>query len=292
MRAYSVDHRPSTGRTTEEAMSHGSAVEGKASRLDVRTADGTSLAVWVDGSGPPLVLVHGALSDHTTYGPLVSELRDGVTTFAMDRRGRGSSGDAAGYAIDREFEDVAAVVDAVATSAGGPVALWGFSYGADCAMGGAALTNNVGHLILYEPGLGSVVPAGSVDAVEAAIAAGDLEAAATALLVGIVEMSQEEVDLLRSSPVWPTRLAVVPTVPRELRAEADWVYRPGQFDAIAAPTLVLAGSESPPAQSSATRKAAAAVPGAQIRVLDGHGHMAAQTDPAMVADIIRTFISS
>ena len=110
-------------------------------------------------------------------------------------------------------------------------------------------------------------------------------------LVGIVEMTEEEVDLLRSSPLWPTRLATAPTLPRECRGESEWVYRPGQFDAIAAPTLLLAGSDSPPAQDEATNRAADAIAGARIRVLDGHGHIAHQTDPAMVAAVVRRFIS-
>jgi pimeloyl-ACP methyl ester carboxylesterase len=145
----------------EETMRRGTATEAEPRRFDVRSTDGTSLAIWVDGGGPPLVLVHGSLIDHTTFDPLVDELRNGVTTFAMDRRGFGASGDAVGYAIEREFEDVAAVVEAVAARTGGPVGLWGHSYGAGCAMGGAALTNNVHHLVLYEPGLGIPYPAGS-----------------------------------------------------------------------------------------------------------------------------------
>jgi pimeloyl-ACP methyl ester carboxylesterase len=195
--------------------------------------------VWIDGKGPPLVMVHGSLCDHSRFDPLVAELRDGVTSFAMDRRGFGASGDAPGYAIEREFEDVAAVVDAVAARTGGPVALWGHSYGANCAMGGAALTNNVHHLVLYEPSLGLRYPAGSVEAVEEALAAGDRAAAIVLVFVGILEMTEEEVDALRSSPLWPVRLAAAPTVPRECRAEEGWVYRPGQFDGISASTLVL-----------------------------------------------------
>ena len=107
-----------------------------ASRFDVRSADGTSLAVWVEGDGPALVLVHGSIADHTTFDPFVDVLRGDLTTFAMDRRGFGASGDAPRYSIERDFEDVAAVVDAVAARTGGPVALWGHSYGANCAMGG------------------------------------------------------------------------------------------------------------------------------------------------------------
>jgi pimeloyl-ACP methyl ester carboxylesterase len=273
-------------------MNRKSATDDRATRFDVQSADGTSVAVWVDGSGPPLVLVHGALSDHTSYGVLVSELRDSVTTFTMDRRGRGASGDAADYSIEREFEDVAAVANAAAARTGSPVSLWGHSYGANCVMGGAALTDNAHRLVLYEPGLGTAYPAGSLESAEEAVAAGDAEGAILAVLVGVLEMTEEEVDAMRSSPLWPTRLAIVPTMPRELRAEDDWVYVPGQFDGIAGPTLVLAGSESPPVQDDATRRAVAAIPGAQIRVLEGHGHFAIQTDPAMLAALIRQFISS
>jgi pimeloyl-ACP methyl ester carboxylesterase len=271
-------------------MSHRTAAEGRTGRLDVQSSDGTPLAVWADGQGPPLVLVHGSLSDHTTFDPLVHELRDDLTTFSMDRRGFGASGDAAGYTIQREFEDVAAVVEVAAARTGGPVALWGHSYGAGCAMGGAALTGNVRRLVLYEPGLGIAYPAGSIEAIEATVAAGDMEAAIVAVLVGILEMTREDVGALRASPRWPVLLAGTPRVPREYRAEDSWVYQPGQLDGITAPTLLLAGSESPPVLTKATQQAAAAIPGARIRTLEGHGHLAHKTDPAMVAALIRQCI--
>ena len=273
-------------------MSRGTAAEARTSRFEVRSADGTSLAVWVDGDGPPLVLVHGSLLDHTIFELLVNELRDGVTTFSMDRRGFGASGDAAGYSIEREFEDVAAVVEAVAARTGRPAALWGHSYGAGCAMGGAALTRNVHHLVLYEPGLGVAYPAGSIEKIEAAMVAGDMDAAIVAVLVDILETTEEDIGATRASPRWPVLLAAGPTVPRECRAEDSWVYRPGQFDGITAPTLLLSGSESPAGLKEGTHRAAAALPDARIRVLEGHGHLAIQTDPAMVAAIIRQFIVS
>src|SRR5688572_1735943 len=100
------------------------------SRFDVQSRDGTTIAVWVEGDGPPLVLVHGSVSDHTTLTPFVAELATDMATFSMDRRGFGASGDTPGYAIERDFEDVAGVVDAVAARTGGPVALFGHSYGA------------------------------------------------------------------------------------------------------------------------------------------------------------------
>jgi pimeloyl-ACP methyl ester carboxylesterase len=236
-------------------------------------------------------MVHGSLCDHTRFDPLVAELRDTVTTFAMDRRGFGASGDAAGYSIEREFEDVAVVADAVAAGTKRARRRRG-SLGAGCAMGGAALTSNVHRLVLYEPGLGLTYPAGSIEAVETALAAGDREAAIKLVFVGILEMTEEELDAMRASPLWPVRLASAPLLPRECRAEEDWAYRPGQFDGIGAPTLMLSGPENPPVVHELTQRAASAIPDARIRVLEGHGHFAFQTDPAMVAGIIRDFILS
>jgi pimeloyl-ACP methyl ester carboxylesterase len=276
-------------------MSSERAAQLDVERFDVRSADGTPIAVWVDGGGPPLVLVHGALNDHTADGPFIQELRGGVTTVAMDRRGRGASGDAPEYTIEREFEDVAAVIDEVASRTGGPVTVWGHSFGADCAMGAAARTGNVGRLVLYEPGLGfasSDAVRAAIETVEIAVAAGDMERALLVALQDIVELTDAEMAFLRSSPAWPARLAAVPAFPREIRAEIDWVYRPGQFDAITASTVVLAGADSPPAQQDATQRAVAAIPGAQIRVLDGHSHIAHRSDPAMVAAIILDFAGS
>jgi pimeloyl-ACP methyl ester carboxylesterase len=276
-------------------MSSEGSAQLDAGRFDVRSADGTPIAVWVDGNGPPLVLVHGALSDHTADGPFIHELRGGVTTFAMDRRGRGGSDDALEYTIEREFEDVAAVVEAVAARTGEPVTVWGHSYGADCAMGAATLTNNIGRLVLYEPGLGfagSDAVRAAVETVESAVAAGDLERALLVTLKEIVELTDDEIAFVRSSPGWPARLAAVPVVPREIMAELDWVYWPGRFDAITAPAVLLAGATSPPAQQTVTQRAAAAIPGAQVRVLDGHSHIAHRTDPAMVAAIVFDLVAS
>jgi pimeloyl-ACP methyl ester carboxylesterase len=273
-------------------VDHRSGGDANADRFDIRSADGTAIAVWVDGEGPPLVLVHGSIQDHTLLAALVEELRDGVATFSMDRRGFGASGDGVGYSIQREFQDVAAVVRAVATRTGRRVALWGHSYGASCAIGGGALTDDVSRLVLYEPSLGLTYPPGSIEAVEEALAKGEHEAALILVFVTILGMTEEEVDAMLSSPVWASRLATAPTVPRECRAEESWVYQPGQFDGITAPTLLLTGSETPAVLTQATNDAAAAIPGAQVRVLEGHGHVAHRTDPAMVATIVRQFMLS
>jgi pimeloyl-ACP methyl ester carboxylesterase len=261
-------------------------------RFDVHSGDGTAIAVWVEGGGPPLVLVHGSVSDHTTLAPLVAELATDLATFAMDRRGFGASGDAPGYAIERDFDDVAGVVDAVAARTGGPVALFGHSYGASCAMGAATLTSNVHRLVLYEPSFGISYPPWSIEAVERAVAAGDLDRAVVTMLVDILEMTEEEIDALRASatPSWATRIAAAHTLPRECKVEESWVYQPGQFDAVSAPTLLLSGSDTPADLRKVTYAAADAIPDTLIRVLEGHGHMAHKADPAMVAAIVRQFI--
>lgn len=262
------------------------------SRFTVRSPDGFALAVWVEGAGQPMVLVHGSIQDHTVSAPFVAELRDGITTFAMDRRGFGASGDGAGYAIEWEFADVAAVVDVVAARVGGPVALWGHSYGASLAMGAAARTRNVSHLLLYEPSLGLTYPPGWIASLEDILARGADEEAIVMVLRDLLEFTDEDIDAMRSAPEWAGRVATAPTVAREARAEEGWVYRPGQFDAITAPTLLLSGSDSPADIKKATDAAAAAIPGARVHLLDGHAHIAHRTHPAMVAEIVRQFVAS
>jgi len=128
--------------------------------MNVSSRDGTAIAVWTEGAGSAMVLVHGSIADHTTFASFVEALAPHVTTFEMDRRGFGGSGDSPDYAIDRDFEDVAVVVNAVAERTGAAVVLFGHSYGANCAMGGAALTANVSHLVLYKPSLGLPYPPG------------------------------------------------------------------------------------------------------------------------------------
>jgi pimeloyl-ACP methyl ester carboxylesterase len=141
----------------------------------VRSADGTSISVFVEGAGPALVMVHGSIADHTTFDSFVEVLGDAFTTYSIDRRGFGASGDGEEYAIERDFEDVAAVIDDVAARTGDDVALFGHSYGANCALGGAASSGNVHQVVLYEPSFGLPYPPGSIDAMEAALAAGENE---------------------------------------------------------------------------------------------------------------------
>src|SRR5438270_11817518 len=115
--------------------------------LQVKSSDGVTIGVWASGSGAPLLLVHGTTADHTRGHGVAAELGERFTVYAMDRRGRGHSGDADPYRVDAEFDDVAAVVDAIGTD----VNVLGHSYGALCALEAARRTSGVTALILYEP---------------------------------------------------------------------------------------------------------------------------------------------
>src|SRR5215470_6685249 len=113
----------------------------------ITSRDGTAIAFVRSGAGPALVLVHGTTADHTRWKPLLPEFEAHFTVYAVDRRGRGGSGDASSYSVEREFEDVAAVVDGI----GEPAFLLGHSYGAVCSLEAALRTKNVRRLVLYEP---------------------------------------------------------------------------------------------------------------------------------------------
>jgi pimeloyl-ACP methyl ester carboxylesterase len=259
-------------------------------RLDVPVSAGGNVAVWHRGEGSPLVLVHGSMCDHTTFDALVGALGDDVATFAMDRRGFGASIDGDGYGVDREFDDVAAVVEVVAEHTRVPVALFGHSWGASCALGGAARSTHVAQLLLYEPSLGLRYPAGAIDRVEELVAAGDHEGAVVAVLTEIAGMDADDVAAIRASPVWPARVATAPTIAREARIEDGWDLRRGPFDTISAPTLLLTGSASPSELTELAERTTSTVPGARLRVLEGADHFAYRFQPDLVAEVIRELL--
>jgi len=128
----------------------------------VTSADGTRIAHKRSGNAPPLVLVHGSTANHTRWAAILPELQNAFTVIAMERRGRGESGDAAAYSRDREYDDVVAVVEA----AGGGVSLLGHSFGALCAMEVALRVDDLRRLVLYEPLFpmdeGPIIPASCV----------------------------------------------------------------------------------------------------------------------------------
>jgi pimeloyl-ACP methyl ester carboxylesterase len=255
----------------------------------VESGDGTSLAVFVDGDGPPLVMVHGSIADHTTFDGLVGELASSLSTCRMDRRGFGASGDADSYAIEREYEDVAAVVDAVSQRWGAGVALFAHSYGANCALGGAVATDNVARLALYEPSLGLIYPDGCIDSIEAALERGDRDAAIVEVLSTILQMTSAEIDQYRQNPLWPERLRAAHTIPRECRVEQGRSFDSTSW-AVGCPALVMTGSATTGDLGAIALAAVDAIAGAQLLVLEGHDHMAHRAAPQVVAEQLRAFL--
>ena len=267
----------------------------EATMTRVESRDGTEIAVWTSGHGPPLVLVHGAVADHTRWRPLLPHLEPHVTVHAMDRRGRGASGDAPGYAIEREFEDVAAVVDAVADASGSAADLYGHSFGGLCAFGGATLTAGIGRLVLYEgwppaDARARELPPGVGGRLDALLAEGNRDAVVEAMFREVVRMPEAEITALRAQPAWPARVAAAPTIVRELRAIPQVPFDPGQAARIAVPTLMLTGSDSDDPFAADLATVAAALPDARIGVLDGQRHVADILAPELFARRLLAFL--
>lgn len=254
--------------------------------------DGTPIACWRSGQGPVLLLVHGSTADHTRWAPQLALLEPHATLYAMDRRGRGASGDADGYTLAAEAADVAAVVDAVADTTGGPVDVLAHSYGALCALEAALLTTGMRRLALYEPPLGAVVAPGIVDRLDDLIAQGRREDVVTTLMREIVQIPPEHLAVLMAEPSWPGRVAAAHTLPRECRAEQGYRFDPARFAALRVPVLLLAGSDSPPEVATDTATLAAALPGARVVTLAGQGHVAMTTAPELFATEVLGFLRS
>lgn len=247
--------------------------------------DGTRIACQRTGTGPPLVLVHGALGTSRRW-PILPALEKAFAVYVIDRRGRGASGDAANYAIEREFEDVAAVVDAI----GEEVHLLGHSFGGLCALEAALLTSRVRRLIAYEPSP-MPVPTGLVDRLQALLDAGDREGLVATFLREDVNMPAAELEMLKASPVFPAMVAAAHTVPRELAAEASYRLDAARFQGLGAPVLLLLGGDSPPFSRTTVEAWHSILPNSRIVVLPGQQHIAHYTAPELVVREIQAFLS-
>lgn len=255
----------------------------------VISKDGTRIAFWRSGAGPPLLVVHGMVADHsTTWRLVLPELEQHFAVYAMDRRGRGASGDGSAYDLQREAEDVAAIVDSISQ----PVNVLGHSHGGLCALEAALLTTNMRRLIIYEGvalrGAGVFSP-GAADRLEAMLDAGDAEGMLMAFLRDEAKIPPDEIDLLRSQPEgWATRLRNAPTIPREMRAMERYTFNPGRFQRLQAPTLLLVGEDSPPFESGSAEAIARALPDARVVVLPGQQHLAMYTAPELfLSEVVR-----
>jgi len=257
----------------------------------VASRDGTKIGYTRTGRGAPLVLVHGISADAERWAPVMPALEEHYTVYAMDRRGRGLSGDHAAYALEREFEDVAAVIDAI----GEPTYLFGHSYGGLCALHALLLTKHVRKLVVYEP-YTPVVAASEASAItlryEATAARGDRDAVVSSFLREIVQLSENEVRLMRAHPSWAARLAAAHTIPRELRAAEQFSFVPSRFEDIHLPIGMLVGGDSPDFLKDATTRLRSALPTSELVVLTGQRHAAMNTAPSLFVRELRALLDN
>jgi pimeloyl-ACP methyl ester carboxylesterase len=255
----------------------------------ITSKDGTKIAFARTGHGPPLVLVHGTTADHARWAPILPALEQRFTVYAMDRRGRGASGDGPAYAIEREFEDVAALVDSI----GGPVALLGHSYGAVCSLGASLRTKNISKLLLYEPPVPAgleIYPPGAAERLEALLAKGDRVGVVKTFFTSIVHMPASELAALEALPNWPGRVAAAHTLPREMRADGAFALDRARFSEMKTPTLLLLGGASPPFFKAAIDLLHATLPHNRVVVLPGQQHTAINTAPELFAREVLAFL--
>ena len=262
-------------------------VEPMVGSFEITSPDATRIGCYSSGTGPPLVLVHGTSGTHAGLDLLLPHLVEKFTLIAIDRRGRGTSGDTPGpYSIEREFEDVAAVVNSV----GERVSLFGHSYGALVAIGAAPLARNLEKLVLYEAPLRvSNVSHLFLERLDDLARRGDLETLLTEFYVWL-SLTPEQLDAGRMERDWGFRVAAAATIPRELRAAHGWKPNAKDYQEFTTPTLLLLGSESPELYKQATKNATALIRDSRVAVLQGRGHIATGTAPELLAAEVAAFL--
>jgi pimeloyl-ACP methyl ester carboxylesterase len=277
----------------ERATPSGSKRVGKEdvmSQQTVTSLDGTPIAYWQSGEGAPLVLVHGTAADHGRWAPVLPTFEQRFTVCAVDRRGRGGSGDSDDYAIEREFEDIVAVVDSI----GEPVNLLGHSYGALCALEAALLTSNVRKLVLYDPGIEvageEIYPHEVIERLEALLGAEDRDGVVATTMREVAGLPPETVEYMRAQPVWQARVAAAHTIPRELRAVKAYRFDPERFRDLGVPTLLLSGGDSPAAFRKAGEAVDETLPDSRIVVMAGQGHAALDTGTDLFTTEVLRFV--
>lgn len=257
----------------------------------IKSADGTSIAFETTGKGPPLILVGGAFCDRTasTSGtPLAALLAQRFTVFSYDRRGRGDSEDTRPHALDREVEDLAALI----TAAGGSAAVFGNSSGGLLSLDAAARGLSISKLVVYEPPV--ILDAGRARSFEDLAkqldeaAAGNRRSEAVELyFTKVMQMPAPAVAQLRKAPMWAGLEHIAHTLSYDLLIAARGPLRLEQVSAVRATTLVMDGGASPGWMREAIQNLARAIPNARHRTLEGQTHA---VDPKALARALEEFL--
>ena len=255
----------------------------------VTSADGTTIAFDRFGAGPPLILAGGAFNTRATTEPLAHALESRFTVLNYDRRGRGESGDAPGYAVEREIEDIAALI----AEAGGSAALFGYSSGATLALEAAAHGLPLTALVLYDPTFVvdesmPPLPSDLPDQITALVASDRRGEAVELFQTRAIGMPAEVVAKMRHAPFRPGLEAIAHTLAYDATLIGDLRLPPDLLPRVATPTLVIAGEHSPPAIRPATEAVAVGLPRGRLALLSGEGH---DINPAVTARVMADFLA-
>lgn len=260
----------------------------------VVSADGTTIAYQAVGDGPPAILVGGAFNDRSTVAGLAATLAPTCTAIAYDRRGRGDSTDNADprdYSVDREIEDLAALIDGL----GAEVGLFGHSSGGLLALEAVLHGLPVGKVAVYEPsylveGARPRPPADLLDRLTALVGDGDRDAAAALFLREQVGVPEPVVDGMRTGPAWEFLTALAHTLPYDVAVSDPDRLGADRLAAIGIPTLAVNGDRTEPWLQAATRTIADTIPGARHSVLAGEDHSVLH-NPAALRPLLAEFFA-
>jgi pimeloyl-ACP methyl ester carboxylesterase len=253
----------------------------------VTSKDGTPISVECAGTGPTLLIVHGGTGDRTRWTPLFPLLAPRLTACAMDRRGHGTSGDSADYSLQKEVEDVLAVVN----SRPGKVFVLGHSFGGVASLEAAFLTAKIAKLVLYEPPLQDLDNAAILTRMEQLIADGKREEATVTFFRKIVMISPGEIAAMKTRPSWPGLLASIETSIRQDRALGAYRFSATRMAALQTPTLLLSGSRTAsPQLKLAIASLKNSLPHAEVVVFEGQEHNAMDTVPRQFAETLLEFL--
>jgi pimeloyl-ACP methyl ester carboxylesterase len=277
--------------TSTDSGSPGKSRSGRSSTV---STDGTRIGWITKGNGDPLVLVHGGGADHTRLEPFADLLTGRFAVHLVDRRGRGMSGDGDRYDIELEYDDIAAVAEAI----GQEVTVLGHSYGGPIAIGAATRTDAIARVVAYEgwPSLSGSPPSYEIgdiaERVQTLLDSDDRDGAVAVVFRDLVGLDEAQLAEARSQPFWQARLAAAATLPRELRTDPTIQMAPADLAAIAAPVLLVIGSLNESALRPGADQLRSHLRDGRVHVLTGQGHMAFDTAPDLLAAAIRTFVES
>jgi pimeloyl-ACP methyl ester carboxylesterase len=254
--------------------------------------DGTRIAFDRLGSGEPVIVVGGALAGRATYHPFAEELSRYFTVINYDRRGRGDSGDTEPYAVEREIEDLGALI----TEVGGTASVYGHSSGAALVLHGAVRELPIDKIVLHDAPFGSGSEAERRAEQEeaeqiSALLAQDRRGDAVKLFLASMGLPPEVTDAMSSDPAM---LANAPTIrydPFEVLSDRSrrGMTPAEQASGVTRPALVLVGGDSPQFMIDAARQIADALPSGRLQVLDGQEHV---VPPDVLVPVLAEFMTS